>query len=102
MGDCNFRYRLYPHQFVAVVNVAGIDMTRLLQQFSQLSKEDYESLVMIDDDSDDEGDEGDDVIDNDIKKKKKKKSKTQGVNFRRQLCVHSVSFVETQGFLLAD
>ena len=74
LWDCNFRYTLLPHQFVAVITLAGINVINLLDQMSNL-KEDYETLVNLE--------------------------KT-GKKFRKYLCIQNVTFVETRGILLAD
>ena len=74
LWDCNFRYTLLQHQFVAVFSVAGINMTALLDQLSQLT-EDYDTMVALD---------------------------KKGVNYRKEFCIHNITFMKTGGFLLAD
>ena len=74
LWDCNFRFTLLPHQFVAVVAVAGINLMNLLHLISDL-KDDYETLVNLG---------------------------SKGMKFRKCLCTLNITFVETSGILLAD
>jgi len=75
LWDCNFRYTLMSHQFVAVLSVAGVNISSLLDDLSNLEDEDLKRVLALNKD---------------------------GVRTRKELCKYSISFLETRGVLLAD
>lgn len=78
LWDCDFRFQLLPHQFVATLSVAGIDVPKLLNQLIDLKEshpENYHDLIKVD---------------------------KEGKKNRKYFSLHNIHFLGTRGFLLAD